>query len=209
MRRWLTVLTVAALAVALVALPGAAKEKPLPDKVVFAEGEFRLGAVEARTGDHAGYLGPKAAIGGVAGWTNFMDPNYNYCKVTKATLTWTGKNTAELETYEDCSPRGKLGSPYPPPQTGHVKIVHITKGGALKMAPGPGQETWKKVPFLTGCSINGTFPIYHGHFDGERLYAATHYNSICDGGFAWSNFGIGAEDGPIHVTYEFDLRVSD
>jgi hypothetical protein len=76
------------------------------------------------------------------------------------------------------------------------------------MAPGPGQETWKKVPYLTGCSINGTFPIYHGHFDGERLYAATHYNSICDGGFAWSKFGIGAEDGPIHVTYEFDLRVT-
>ena len=120
MRRWLVVLTVVALAVGLVALPGAAKEKQLPEQVVFAEGEFRMGAIEARTGEYAGYIPSEdsAAIGGVAGWTNFMDPNYNYCLVTEATLTWTGKNTAVLVTLETCSPRGGLPSPYPLPRMG-------------------------------------------------------------------------------------------
>ena len=60
---------------------------------------------------------------------------------------------------------------------------------------------------MTGCDLNGTYPIYHGHFDGKHFYAATHYNGICDGGFGWKNFGITEESGPIHVTYEFILDV--
>ena len=208
MRRWMIVLCVAALAVAVLALPGGAKEKTLPDKVVFTEGEFRLGAVETRTGEYAGYMGPEATIGGVTGWTNFMDPNYNYCK-TSGTLTWTGKNTAILVQQDEvtdgkCPTRGML--PAPKPDGKHIRIVHITNGGALKTAPVG--EFWKSVPRLTGCDLNGTFPVYHGHFDGETLKATTHYHSFCDGGTAWSNFGIGAEDGPIHVTYELELRVT-
>jgi hypothetical protein len=57
--------------------------------------------------------------------------------------------------------------------------------------------------------LSETFPIYLGRFDGERLYATAHYNSICDAGTAWPMSGIGAEDGPIHVTYEFDLEVAN
>ena len=201
----------AALAVAVVAVPGGAKEKEHPDPVSLV-GEVRYGAIEARTGEYAGDCAPRPGLGcvegatifGIPGWYNLMDPNYNKCTVTAGTLTWTGKNTAELKTTEDCSARGNL--PAPP---GHHKILHITTGGALKMSPGPGQMLWTQVPTLTGCSVNGTFPIYHGHFDGERLYATAHYTSICDGGTAWSMFGIGAEDGPIHVTYEFDLEVVD
>jgi hypothetical protein len=207
------VLCVAALAVAVLALPGGAKEKPLPDQVVL-EGVWRLGAVEARTGEYAGDSGPfpEGYIGKVPGWANFMDPKYNYCDTT-VTLTWIGKNTARLVQQDDvvkgtdgvwrCPTRGTL--PAPKPGGVHERIVHITKGGALKMAPIG--EFWKNVPALTGCDLNGTFPVYHGHFDGETLTATSHLHSFCDGGTAWSKFGIGAEDGPIHLTYELDLQV--
>lgn len=215
-RRWMIVLCVAALAVAVLALPGGAKDKPLPEPVVFAEGEWRLGAVEARTGEYAGYFKPSenfVGIGMVPGWFNFMDPNFNYCETT-GKLTWIGKNTAILvqqdvveqgtDGVNRCSTRGKL--PAPKPDGEHTRIVHITKGGALKTAPLT--NFWKSVPRLTGCDLNGTFPVYHGHFDGETLRATTHYRSFCDGGDAWANFGIDAADGPIHVTYELELRVT-
>ena len=217
MRRWMIVLCVAALAVAVLALPGGAKEKPSPERVVVLEGVWRLGAVEARTGDYAGYFKPTddfVGIGGEPGWFNFMDPKYNYCNTT-VTLTWTGKNTATLvqrddvvEVKEDVwrcvDSRGTM--PAPKPGGVHERIVHITKGGALKTAPVG--EFWKKVPALTGCDLNGTFPAYHGHFDGETLKATSHLHSFCGGeGTAWGNFGIGPEDGPIHLTYELDLRV--
>lgn len=51
-RRRLIVLTVAALAAALAALPGTAKEKQLPEPIHFTS-EVRCGAIEARTGDYA------------------------------------------------------------------------------------------------------------------------------------------------------------
>lgn len=215
MRRLLIVLCVAALAVAVLALPGAAKEKPLPDPVFFAEGEFRLGAVEARTGEYAGDSGPfpEGYIGGVPGWFNFMDPERNYCNAT-GTLEWIGKNTAILTQYDDvvmgsdgvnrCPTRGVL--PAPKPDGIHERIVHITKSGSLKTYPTT--DFWKNVPALTGCALNGTFPVYHGSFDGETLRMTSHFHSFCDGGTAWSKFNIDAEDGPIHVTYELELRVT-
>jgi len=123
-------------------------------------------------------------------------------------LTWTGKNTAELDTVEVC-PSWRCPEPgkmcIPSPQA-HHKIVHVTHGGAVKMSPNPDYPVmWPMLPGMTGCDLNGTFPIYHGHFDGDHFYAAAHYNSICDGGTGWINFGISEEDGPIHVTYEFSL----
>lgn len=203
MRRWLIVLTVAALAVTLVSMPSSAKENPLPDTVEFTDGEVRYGAIVTRTGEYAGDTvpAPLRPTWDAIGWEHLMDPNFNKCRVTRGSLTWIDKNTALLETFEDCTARLPLPGP-----TSHHKIVHITKGGALKMSPDWSYPTmWDKVPSLTGCDLNGTFPIYHGHFDGERLYASAHYNGFCDGGTAWSKFGVGAEDGPIHVTYEFEL----
>ena len=218
MRKLLLILVVALVVVGFAAPALSAKQsgnaghKALPETVCF-EGEVRYGAIEARTGEWAGDCAPAIPGGpcvvdqpifGTPGWLNLMDPTFNKCYVTAGTLTWVGKNTAELVTVEDCSPRKKLLSP-----VGHHKLVHITTGGAVKMSVHPDSEStlWQKVPELTGCALNGTFPIYHGHFDDETLYASSHYNSICDGGTAWSMFGIDAEDGPIHVTYEFDLDV--
>ena len=221
MRRWMIVLCVAALAVAVLALPGGAKEKPLPEPVEFTEGEWRLGAVEARTGEYAGDCTPlpngtcvyEVPIGKVPGWVNFMDPNYDYCETT-GTLTWIGKNTAEL-VQRDVVAKGPDGVnrcptrrmvPAPKPDGIHTRIVHITKGGALKTAPV--SDFWKNVRNLTGCDLHGTFPVYHGHFDGETLRMTSHLHSFCGGeGTVWGRFGIGPEDGPIHLTYELELRV--
>ncbi len=208
MRRWMIVLTIVGLALALAALPGAAKGKHQPGDVVeFTSGEIRYGATEARTGEYAGCItlpdGSCKTLFGKPGWTHLMDPHFNKCFVEEGTtLTWMSKNTAILVTAEDCSPRFPLPGP-----SSHVKIVHITPGGALKMSPGQG--FWMKVPGLTGCDLNGTFPIYHGRFDGKHLHATSHYNSICDEGTAWQMFGISAADGPFHVTYEFDLYVDE
>jgi hypothetical protein len=187
------------------AAPGNAKDKGLPEPVELV-GEVRYGAIEARTGEWAGDCSIRFGEGntcfGVPGWVNLMDPGFNKCTAT-GTLTWIDKNTAKLVTSESCA------SPILP--KGHTKTVKITNGGAVKMLkPEVSDETmWWKVPVLTGCDINGTFPVYHGHFDGEDFYASAHYNSICEGGTVWGLFGIDAEDGPIHVTYEFDLQVVD
>ncbi|MDJ0955048.1 MAG: hypothetical protein QNJ81_15320 [Acidimicrobiia bacterium] len=207
MRRWMIVLMVASLFVAFAAAPGSADKKELPEEVHFTSGYVAYGAVEAWTGDYAGDVKKPFMKGD---WDQLMDPNFNRCLIVGATLTWVDKNTAVLMTDEDCRARGPL-PPRPAPDglVHHHKIVHITNGGAVKMTPGPDSETWKIVPEVTGCGVNGTFPVYHGRFDGEHLYATSHYHGPCDGGSVWTNFGIGLEDGPIHVTYEFSLHVGD
>ena len=220
MRRWMIVLMVASLFVAIAATPGSADKKDLPADVEFLSGEVSYGAVVARTGEPAG--GPMPfPIMGVTGWTYLMDPDYNKCDVKWAELHWIDKNTAKLTTKEDCSGRWPGGDPLKaklppwPDADGwvwHHKIVHITNGGAVKMSPDEAFSTfWRNIPAMTGCGVNGTFPIYHGHFDGDRLYATAHYHGPCDGGSlegkGWKMFGIGLDDGPIHVTYTFDLSV--
>lgn len=207
MRRRMIVLTAATLFVVLAAAPGIAEpDKELPEPVDFV-GSVHYGAIEARTGEYAGdTVPPPLAAGpwGSVGWEQLMDPAFNYCNV-EGTLTWTDKNTALLETVETCPPWRVIFGP-----TEHHKVVHITKGGAIKMTPSPDYPTnWQKLPEWTGCDLNGTFPVYHGYFDGEHLYASAHYNSLCDGGTRWVKFGIGLEDGPIHITYYFDLDVVD
>ncbi len=203
MRRFVIVFAVAALAVAIVALPSAAKDKPLPDDVVFTGGVSTFGAVVARTGEFAGSHVP--LWNPASPWQHLMDPNFNKCNVTSATLTWIRKNTAELVTVEMCPLFGE-----------RIKTwdVHITPGGALKMTnknPLPLVDGKHWLVERTGCELNGTFPMYHGHFDGEHLYAATHFHGICDGGTMWGNahHGIGQEDGPLHATFDYLLRVND
>ena len=62
----------------------------------------------------------------------------------------------------------------------------------------------------TGCKVNGTFPVYHGRFDGESLTAASHFHGICDGGTMWGPlFGVSEDGGPLHVTFAIELQVVD
>ena len=239
MRRWMIVLMVASLFVAFAATPGSAAKKDVPDPVQFDGGFIYYEGVEAWTGDYAGDIPIPWNHGWGEPWEHLMDPAFNRCELVSAELVWREgeQNTADLYTEEDCTrrwhhlmtPHGmKLMPTLPPFPPGwvkgvdppfspndpnayvkHHKVVHITKGGAVKMSPGDLYPTfWQKISTMTGCGVNGTFPIYHGHFDGERLFATAHYHGPCDGGTGWTNFGIGLEDGPIHVTYTFDLLVA-
>jgi len=215
MRRWMIVLAIAGLFVALVAAPGAAKKDSLKDMPVLeGSGETTFGAVEVWTGDPAGdwirhpishelVPGP---IKGIAGWYALMDPEHNRCDVSEATLEWTGKTTAVLETWE-------VNCPLFPPRH-HTRIAHITPGGAVTLSGDPNpayppdDEGNHWLVKRSGCELNGTFPVYHGTYDFEsrHLYAETHFHGICDGGTAWGYmFGIGKEDGPLHATFTIDI----
>jgi len=82
----------------------------------------------------------------------------------------------------------------------------LTPGGALKYnLPG----YW--VPFImehTGCTPSGTFPAYHGHFDGEFLSASAHMNGLCDGGNLWSTYPNWPDvRGPLKVTFGIELQI--
>jgi len=212
MRRWMIVLAIAGLFVALVAAPGAAKKQASPEMPVLeGSGVTTFEAIEVWTGDPAGNIYPKGPIQGVPGWYALMDPKYNRCEVRVATLTWdpVKKNTAVLHTEEWCP----LFGPWMPRL--HDRVAHITLGGAVKLAadtepffpndPETGDHWLAKA---SGCGLNGTFPVYHGAYDFEtgHLYAETHFHGICDGGTRWGAFfGIGKEDGPLHATFSIDL----
>ncbi|MEN8041811.1 MAG: hypothetical protein ABFR95_09945 [Actinomycetota bacterium] len=210
MRRFVIVLAVAALAVGMIALPSAANNEPTPDDIVFASGETTFGAVMARTGEPAGNFVPLPFLRPgwehlFPGWQHLMDPDYNRCTVVSATLTWIEQHTYELATHEEC--------PLFPPRY-KTWDVRITPGGAVKMTnkyPPPLVNGKHWLVERTGCELNGTFRMYHGHFDGEHLYAASHFHGICDGGTVWGNahHDVGHEDGPIHATFDISLYVGD
>lgn len=80
------------------------------------------------------------------------------------------------------------------------------------------------VKLHTGCKVNGTFPVYHGTWDGHTLYVASHFHGRCDAGIFWGdpNFWIGVDDpegylddgvswddGTAHVTFAIELFVDD
>jgi hypothetical protein len=153
-----------------------------------------FGAIEARTGDHAG------TPGFLPGWDHFMDPAFNRCDVIDATLTMTGEHTAVLETWELCL----SAAPMPPPRLTEWN-VDITPSGRIKMQARVDEDV---RPMMTGCDMNGPYPVYRGSFDGESLHAATHFHGICDGGVFWSSFGITKDIGPIHATFTVELDVT-
>jgi len=72
------------------------------------------------------------------------------------------------------------------------------------------------VPIImehTGCNPSGTFPVYHGSFDGESLSAATHFHGLCGEGTSWTdpNFpsDIPFPEGyvPVNAYFGFELTV--
>ena len=150
---------------------------------------------------------------------------YNYCSA-EATLTQTGEQAYSLEVNEwDC---GRVC-------TWELKI---TNGGVVK---GEGFTSCipecvngscvGEVELHTGCDVdNGTFPIYHGTWDGNTLSIASHFHGRCDGGTYWRepwfwdgwgeippvpdpegilDDGVTWDDGPAHVTFGLELTVTD
>lgn len=153
------------------------------------------GAVETRTGEYAG------DPGFLPGWDHLMDPAYNRCKVVFSTLEMTGKHTGVLTTVEQCL----AALPVEPPRPPVAWDVHISTSGILRMQPQVNDV--EELRAITGCGMNGLYPVYRGHFDGESLYAATDFHGICDGGLFWGDFGISKDVGPLHATFEVILDV--
>lgn len=111
----------------------------------------------------------------------------------------TDRHSAVLETTESCLSAVTLA---PPRLT--AWDVDISSGGRVKMEARVDNDI---RPELTGCAMNGTYPVYHGSFDGEFFYAATHFHGICDGGLFWGMFGINKDIGPLHATFTVELDV--
>jgi hypothetical protein len=113
----------------------------------------------------------------------------------------TGTHTGVLTTVEQCLAAAIIE----PPRAPVSWDVHISSAGILKMEPRFDMPDVR--PMVTGCGMNGTYPVHHGRFDGSHLYAATEFHGICDGGLFWGEFGIDAADGPLHATFEVILDV--
>jgi hypothetical protein len=119
-----------------------------------------------------------------------------FCPAT-ATLEFEEGHDIVLTLYED-----------PPCDRESILYGTLNPGGAVKLvAP----DWWiDEVTLHTGCTLSGTFPVYHGHFDGQRLYATSHFHGLCTGGTMWGPWlGVSEEMGPIHVTFGIDLLVDE
>ncbi len=122
----------------------------------------------------------------------FADPADWYCELS-ATLNFVDGQDFILETNWD-----------PPCERTIVHAVKMTPSGAIKLWM-PDDE----IPGMrehTGCDFSGSFPVFHGHYDGDRFYVATQWHGLCTGGNLWSwLFGVSLEKGPVHVTMSYDL----
>jgi hypothetical protein len=116
----------------------------------------------------------------------------------EAVLVFGDGNHAELTTTETC-----FATPRVIVWTGSV-----APGGAVKLA-GPESEA-DAVAEHTGCTISGTFPVYHGYFDGEVLSASGHFHGLCDGGTIWGPvMGFPLDDpGPVNAEFGFVFTVN-
>jgi hypothetical protein len=86
-------------------------------------------------------------------------------------------------------------------------VGQLTPSGTLKLRVPADQVA--AVEEHTGCTVSGTFPVYHGFFDGESLYASGHFHGICDGGTMWGPMlGLSEEGGPLHVTFAIELTTN-
>ena len=127
----------------------------------------------------------------------FLNPDVIYCPV-EADLSFGDGHDVVLTTTEGggCAGRELTWQ------------GRLTPGGALKLNMQADQAPL--VEEHTGCTLSGTFPVYHGHFDGESLHASGHFHGHCDGGTVWGPlFGFPDDPGPVHVTFGIELTRTD
>ncbi len=125
-----------------------------------------------------------------------LNPEEIFCLAT-ATLEFEGGHDIVLTLKEE-----------PPCERESILYGTLNPGGAVKLvAP----DWWvDEVTLHTGCTLSGTFPVFHGHFDGQKLSASSHLNGLCTGGTMWGPWlGVSEEMGPIQVTFGIDLPVNE
>ena len=181
-----------------------------------------VGATEApvELSGRTTYVGQFAQSGFV-----FAPDWYNYCSAV-ATLTRTGRDSYDLQVDEwDC---GRVC-------TWELKITEggVVKGEGLVACDPPcvNGSCAGEIQLHTGCPVeHGTFPIYHGTWDGNDLDIATHFHGRCDGGTYWGQAwfwdgwgptpavddpegylddGVNWDDGPAHMTFGLELTATE
>lgn len=126
-----------------------------------------------------------------------LDPELINCPAT-ATLSFGQGHDVTLTLVENGNCGGR--------ET--IFMGEMTPGGILKLTA----PDWviAEVTEHTGCTPSGTFPVYHGNFDGVRLYACSQLHGLCSGGTMWGLWlGVSEEMGPINVTFTIELEVDD
>ncbi len=140
-------------------------------------------------------------------------PDINFCPIVEARLTFGPGFLARLYTKESCGGGYVLRD-----MNWHVVFDRSGKL-AMKLPKFATQtysdgtvETIEVLPTMrehTGCPLNGTMPIYYGHFDGTFFHASGLFQGICDGGTLWGPlFGVSEALGPVHADFLISLEVS-
>ncbi len=146
---------------------------------------------------------------------------FNYCDA-QATLTPMGGDQYELNLTECWGGRSGIWE------------LTINKAGKVKgLAWVEYPEMVAEIAEHTGCPVShGTYPIYHGTWDGTTLNVETEFHGRCDGGTMWGEAwfwdefeplglpavpdpdgilddGVTWDDGPAHVTFGMELTILD
>jgi hypothetical protein len=174
---------------ALVALPASATADD--GAVSFTAGRTTFHAVASHTGEQ------------------MIPPMFAACDVVGASLDLQSMQWGTLEVTEACFGGGFVRT--------QVFDIKVTPGGAVKIWHPA--AAFEGMMVATGCDVfQGSFPVYHGHFDGTTLRAESYWHDVCDGGFVWDGappwFGmypdwgaIDASTGPVHVLHGITLHV--
>jgi len=141
------------------------------------------------------------------------EPSMNFCPIVEARLTHARGPFARLYTKEDCG-----GGAFLREMVWGVALKHdgklsmrLPKFAKHTYADGSTErvEVLAQIKEHTGCPLNGTMPIYYGHFDGSLFHANGEFQGICDGGTLWGPMlGVSEALGPLHVDFLISLEVT-
>lgn len=138
---------------------------------------------------------------------------------TTTTLELLGGDRVRLQLHEDHVAAGE-GDRWTTlegtlQRNGELTLDYVSMVPAQPFGTVPEFLTWL-VQFHSGCTItSGDFPRYHGRFNGERLVAATRFESVCPGPsgtpdaplFPTPVLGRGGQLTPVRWAWKMDLRV--
>ncbi len=144
-----------------------------------------------------------------------INPEHMFCEI-EARLTFGPGFFANLYTKENCGPGifvrkmkwdvvlgadGNLAMTIP--VRGTYYFPSDTDPNAVVVEEG---DQYALMVEHTGCTANGTWPTYYGHFDGKFFHAVGEFESVCTGGNMWIGMGINPDIGPIHADFLITLE---
>ncbi len=162
---------------------------------------------------------PPVELTGVAqfvAWTtrtgDIVVPPSVMCPIVEARLTYGLGPFARLRTKENCGLFERVLNWEVVLEHGGKLAMKLPKLGTFYYPDGKVEriEMLAQIREHTGCPLNGTMPIYYGHFDGSLFHASGNFQGVCDGGILWGpNFGVSEQLGPIHADFLISLEVNN